>query len=33
MNIFITSGYDENNLKEEGKNIGIKEFLVKPISK
>lgn len=33
MNIFITSGYDENKLKEQCKKIGIKEFLVKPISK
>ncbi|CAK87435.1 unnamed protein product (macronuclear) [Paramecium tetraurelia] len=33
MKIFITSGYDENILKDQGQNIGIKEFLVKPISK
>ncbi|CAD8187060.1 unnamed protein product [Paramecium pentaurelia] len=33
MKIFITSGYDEIKMKEQGNKIGIKEFLVKPISK
>ncbi|CAD8080680.1 unnamed protein product [Paramecium primaurelia] len=33
MKIFITSGYDENKLKEQSLKIGIQEFIVKPISK
>ncbi|CAD8101218.1 unnamed protein product [Paramecium sonneborni] len=33
MKIFITSGYDDNKLKELGNQVGIKEFIVKPISK
>ena len=33
IKIFIVSGYEEKELINEGLQIGVKEFIVKPISK